>query len=160
MCKMFPNISWLENIAFVKGWYWDIAITIKATIFNLNWWLWSLIDHTNPMVNIWQISTEWRKIFNSLYHQKALQAHHKNLGQLLSKWLMNYQISVHESPMVCSFLLSVHMNFYCHNTYNKLKLRIWDYIFLDENLIHVTSENDKNTIGNDLFPVLTPVNFH
>ena len=38
MFKMFPHISGLENIAFVKGWYGDIATTIEAIIFNLDWW--------------------------------------------------------------------------------------------------------------------------
>ena len=39
MFKMFPKISGLENITFVKGRYWDIAVTIESIIFNLYRWL-------------------------------------------------------------------------------------------------------------------------
>ena len=36
--KMFPHISGLENIAFVKSWYWDLSITIESISFNLDRW--------------------------------------------------------------------------------------------------------------------------
>ena len=55
MFKMFPQISGLENIAFVKGWWWYTAITIEAILFNLDHLWQSLIHHTNPLVNLWQI---------------------------------------------------------------------------------------------------------
>ena len=31
MFKMFPQIPGLENIAFVKGYYWDLEINIEDT---------------------------------------------------------------------------------------------------------------------------------
>ena len=37
MLKMFPQISGLENIAFIKGWYGDLAITIDAQDFHLDY---------------------------------------------------------------------------------------------------------------------------
>ena len=39
MFKMFPQISRLDNIAFVRGWYWGHTITIEAKLFNLDRWL-------------------------------------------------------------------------------------------------------------------------
>ena len=36
MFKIFPQISGLENIAFIKGQYRDLAITIETAIFNFN----------------------------------------------------------------------------------------------------------------------------
>ena len=52
MFKMFPHISVLENIAFVKGQYWDLSIAIEAILFNLDRWWWSLIHHTNTLANL------------------------------------------------------------------------------------------------------------
>ena len=54
MFKMFPHISGLENIAFVKDWYWYTSITIEAILFNLYQWRCSIIHPTNTLVNIWQ----------------------------------------------------------------------------------------------------------
>ena len=38
MSKIFPQILGLENIAFVKGCYWDLGITIEDPLFNLDQW--------------------------------------------------------------------------------------------------------------------------
>ena len=54
MCKIFPHISWLENIALIKGWYWYFAITIEAILFVLDRWWWSITHKINPLENIWQ----------------------------------------------------------------------------------------------------------
>ena len=100
MFKMFPLISGLENIVIVKGWYWHILITIKAILFNLDRWQWIITHHTNSLVNHWQISPVWCEILNSLHHHKALQSHHKSVGQTFSECLMSSQLYVHESPIV------------------------------------------------------------
>ena len=52
MFKTFPHISGLENIAFVKGLYGDLAITIEAVPFNLDHWLWIIIHNMNNLVNL------------------------------------------------------------------------------------------------------------
>ena len=136
----------------------DIEITIKVVPFNLYQWLWILIHNTNLLVNLWQRSSEVWEIVNSLHHQIELQLNHKSLGEPLKKWLTSSQLYVHESPMVCSFLLSGHINVYYKNTYTKEKLpshtcykkfmlletinitsdgpeywnwQIWNYIFID-----------------------------
>ena len=36
MFKIFPQISGLENVAFAKGWYWNLAIAIEDILFNLD----------------------------------------------------------------------------------------------------------------------------
>ena len=132
MFKMFPQISGLENITFFKRRYGNLAITIKAGLFNIYQWLCIIIHHTNYLINFWQIPSEWCKILDSLNHQTSLQLNWKSLGQPFIKWLTIYQISVNESPMLCSlycqdtlisivrthsFIWSGHINLYCQNTY-------------------------------------------
>ena len=43
---------------------------------------------------------------------------------------------------------------------DKLKSRIWNDVFIDGHHTHVTSENDKNTIGKEIDTQITPVNLH
>ena len=50
--KIFPQISGLENIDFVKGLYGDLAINIKVVPFNLYRWLRILIHKTNTLINL------------------------------------------------------------------------------------------------------------
>ena len=76
-----------RKYCFFKGRYRDLTITIEAVLFNLDRWLCIFINH-----------------MDSLRHQTALQVHQKRLGQPLRKWIMSYQLFVHESPMVGSFL--------------------------------------------------------
>ena len=54
--KMFPQILGLENIAVSKDDIGILQITIGSILFNLEWWLWSLIHHPNPLLDIWQRS--------------------------------------------------------------------------------------------------------
>ena len=49
---MFPRISGIENVAFFKGRYGDLAINIDAVPFNLDMCLQILIRHTNPLSNL------------------------------------------------------------------------------------------------------------
>ena len=124
MFEIFPQISGLENIAFVKGWYWYLAIAIEAILFNLDRWRWSIIRHKNPLVKLWQISSEWYKIFNSLHHQISLQLHQKSLGEILHFRIPRLQLSVHGSSMFFLFLLSVNIHLNCQNIYDKYQLTI------------------------------------
>ena len=56
--NMFPQISGLENIAFAKGGYGDLAITINVVLFSLYWWLWIIIHYTNTLVKLCKIPSE------------------------------------------------------------------------------------------------------
>ena len=38
MFKMFTQIQGLENITFFQSWYWYLAITIEASLFDLYRW--------------------------------------------------------------------------------------------------------------------------
>ena len=78
MLKMFPHISGPENIDFVKGWYWDLAIIIEAVLFNVYRWQLIPIHHTNPLVKLWQISSDWCKILDSIHLHTELQVHQKS----------------------------------------------------------------------------------
>ena len=72
MFKMFLQISGLENTAYVKGWYGDLAITIKDVLFNLDWWLGILIRHMNTLVKTLQISSDWHEILDPLHPHTTL----------------------------------------------------------------------------------------
>ena len=106
-----------KTITLVKGWYWYLEINIEAILFNLERWWWSIIRHTNTLVNCWQISSEWCEILDSLHHQIELKLHQKSLGQAVRKWLMISLPYGHESPMVRSVTSSEHRNFYCQDTF-------------------------------------------
>ena len=41
----------------------------------------------------------------------------ENIGEKFIKWLISSQISVHESPIFRSFILSLHVHFYCQDTF-------------------------------------------
>ena len=47
-----------------------------------------------------------------------------------------------------------------NNGPEKLKLQIWNDIFLDGHNTNYISENDINTSGNNIITHLTPVNLH
>ena len=120
MFKMCPQVSVLENIASVKGWYWDLEITIEYIIFNLDCWRWITIQHINTLVDIWKISLEWCEILDSIHHQTELQLHQKSFGQPLRKWLMISLPTGHESPMIGSVPFSQHRKFYCKDTFTAI----------------------------------------
>ena len=133
MFKVFPHISGLDNTVFVKGQYDDILITIDLVTFNLDSWLLIIIHHTNPLVNLWQISSEWCKILVSIHHQTALQLYQKILGQPLSKWLSSFSlqfffISIFRTRL---FLLSRHINAYYHKIHVKYQLTITTWYHLN-----------------------------
>ena len=120
---MFPHISGLEWLPFSKVWHWDLAIATEAIIFYFGQ-LWILIQNINSLVNTWQRSFEWYKILNSLHYHKELKLNQKRLGKPLRKWLISSQLSVHELPIICFFLLLEHIHFFCRNTSIKEKLTI------------------------------------
>ena len=67
------------------------------------------------------------------------------------KWLIDYQLSISESPIVCSFIFSGHIHFYCQNTHdsNRLTKLTWYHQNphrLDGHHTYVTLEHDKNNI--------------
>ena len=49
------------------------------------------------------------------------------MGQAVSKWITSSKLSVHNSLMICEFILSGQINLYCHNTQDKNQLdrRTW-----------------------------------
>ena len=96
--------------------YWTIILVRETALFNLDWWLWILTHHKNPLINLWQIPPEWCERLNYLHHQTAPQSHQKSLRWQLIRWLMNSQLYVNDYPMICLFLLSEQINFRCYNT--------------------------------------------
>ena len=126
MFKMFPHISGLENIAFAKGWYENIAITIKAVPINSYRWLWIIIYHTNnfgkPEKYNQNVVKYWihyinRKNYN--YTRKYWGNHWENgSGVSVSN---GYLISIFSTH---SFLLSGHIHVYYQNIHVNYQLKI------------------------------------
>ena len=104
-----------------------IYVFSTAVLFNVDQWRLIIIHHMNTVLNLWQISSKWCEILDSLHHHTELQLHQKILGQPLIKWFMSYQSSDNELTTICSwvfngllvyivstysFLLSGKVNFY------------------------------------------------
>ena len=106
-----------KKIALVKGWHWDLKITIESVLFNLDRWRWIPIHYKNPLVNLWQRSSEWCEILDSLHHQTELHLQQEILVQPLIKWTMISLPYGNESPIVCSVKISEHINVYCKDTF-------------------------------------------
>ena len=126
---MFPQILGQENITCVKGCYWNFAITIESILLNLDRWQWSLIRNTSPLVNLWQISSEWCKILDSLHNQIDLQLHQKSLEQAVKNdsWSpyhldMSLQCFFISIVRTQKLLFSGHMRVYRWEKYVKGKL--------------------------------------
>ena len=102
MFKMFPQISGLKNIALVKGWHWDLVITIEDVLFNLDQSWWILIQLTNILVNFdkynqshakYWIQYITREHYN--YTRRSWVNHWTNGSQVTNYLFMSFQWFIH-----------------------------------------------------------------